>query len=613
MIPHISPARIATLVAMVLLLAAMIRSTQATEDSPLTAEDGRLFEWFDTLGYPAPHVLPYVRVTYQDERKERQFVHGFLLEDSETTFQVLTPALGSRAFRKQGEATREEPLGEWVELDLESEGARLFIGAEEHRFDTDEHGEFGLATRETTELITLARYAAARGLDLLAHDLCEYARNRPPRHPKYTGTVQSQVAEALAYRDLLHAQYALASTGWSRSDQLRAFERVVNRFPETTHAGEARRCVGILRRMIADQAGRSPIDDGAWEKSSLHARLDDLVLLLQEQSGDEFIHPGGCVLDDKDRQGRATPAARLTELAFDAFPHLIACVDDNRFTRATEFWGICSPQKVLTVGECALLIMTATAGPRFYDRLPHRVAWQGRHPSVAEQVRAWWQDFEEKGERAMLIEATFAGDHTSADHARWLLHKYPIDAPTIILGAARETRVDWVRAKLIALLAGDGRAATRRALWAELEHGPHLQSRAAAARALGPKSGREVVDVCIREWLRMTPEEAANWWAGPADLAWMLVESRHPRAIDALGERLSTLGQDGAEEVVSLFEGVAHERSSLVWPDEPYYHAIQSALSAALSVWLRTSPAGAEDPGPAVQRAFRLLEATYGR
>jgi hypothetical protein len=195
-----------------------------------------------------------------------------------------------------------------------------------------------------------------------------------------------------------------------------------------------------------------------------------------------------------DGKGEKSPAQQLVEIGYDAVPQLIAVTEDERFTRSFR----CNPHMYLMrfqlrVGDYALDILRRIAGRSF---LPPRSTATITPKAM---VQAWWQEFQKKGERRMLIEGTEAGDYDSSTQAKYLAAKYPADALAAIREGARRSREECIREWLVevaATLPGEEPVAFLR----EELHGPVPAARVAAARGLVDRGRDEAVTAMIREW-----------------------------------------------------------------------------------------------------------------
>src|SRR5262249_27257204 len=151
------------------------------------------------------------------------------------------------------------------------------------------------------------------------------------------------------------------------------------------------------------------------------------IYQLRDQNGRQTMQPGGCnIFDDpRDKEvlgddhkfhrvGPGSPATLLREIGYDAVPQLIPHFDDATLTRSIEFHrDFYFSHHALSVGQCVKHILYLITGRRLESR------------AAAE---AWWAEFQQKGERQILIEEVEKGGLDSWIAAERLIQKYPEDA-----------------------------------------------------------------------------------------------------------------------------------------------------------------------------------------
>ena len=131
---------------------------------------------------------------------------------------------------------------------------------------------------------------------------------------------------------------------------------------------------------------------------------------------------------------------------------------------------------------------------------------QGR--TTKRRIQEWWNEFQKKGEKQVLIEATAKGDDNSPYQAQRLVEKYPNAALEAIIQGARASERSWTRTTLVNL-AGEikGDAATE-FLDEEMRRAPSLDTRVASASGLIARGqSSKAVATMIREWEKLYEDD----------------------------------------------------------------------------------------------------------
>ena len=120
-----------------------------------------------------------------------------------------------------------------------------------------------------------------------------------------------------------------------------------------------------------------------------------------------------------------TPAHQLVNIGYPAVPQLIAALDNPAFTRSVGYHrNFYFSHTVLTVGDCAAFILNRIAGKAFYtpQSTSSYLSKDGNVAQVRKDAQAWWAEFQQKGEKQTLVDATAAGDPAQA---QLLCQRYP--------------------------------------------------------------------------------------------------------------------------------------------------------------------------------------------
>ncbi len=265
------------------------------------------------------------------------------------------------------------------------------------------------------------------------------------------------------------------------------------------------------------------------------AVIAELIFKLRDQNGHQWSQPGWCDIFNDPRE-EESPAHRLVEIGYPAVPRLIEALSDGTFTRSVGYWrDFTFSHYVLRVGDCAAAILSRISGKDFYvPRSTSGAMWKdGEADSVKLAVLEWWKEIETKGEEESLVAGVAVGDRDSMGQARKLIKHYPDRALGALTAGLSRADDAWVRTDLVGLLAdlpGDAPALLS-FLQIEMEHGPFLSSRVAAARGLLGRGKPEALPALIEEF-RLLPNGGLT--QGTDELLRLLVRSGDPEAIAAL-------------------------------------------------------------------------------
>jgi hypothetical protein len=202
-------------------------------------------------------------------------------------------------------------------------------------------------------------------------------------------------------------------------------------------------------------------------------------------------------------------------------------------------------------------VLERIAGKRFFERTYTNGAMTKDDAAKATKaaVQAWWAEFQKKGERQVLVEATEKGDLLQAQR---LLEKYPDLAFAALSKALGNAKDGHVRSALIALvikIPGDGPTAL---LSTELKAGPHTGTRMASARELIRRGRPEVLGLLIEEWKKSATEnrnEEEEFFERPTEgIISALVATGRPEAIRALA---ADFAKRSLKDRMSVLSGVS--------------------------------------------------------
>ena len=491
------------------------------------------FEWFGTLGFPDVHGCPAVRVATGlwsqsgSHAPENRFVQGFLLrhDDSTGRFRVLTSDLFTRDFETTKPGTPEHQRVH-CEEEVLATVADTFLANLARPRDEDDGGlrrRFGERLSERAELFAWAWGCWRNELDDRAARLYEHAAGMTSRLDqsregvKPPDTLRGKLERDLGYAMIWRATLNFEDLKIPRTQLLESFERVARDYPGSEYAASARDTADRLRVMVEEDAAHTvvPIDDLPPD-----ARIAELIFRLRDQNGHQFSQPGSCDIFD-DFGGMAiskdeakSPAHQLVALGYAAVPQLIAALDGRAFSRSVGFHrDFYFSHHVLTVGDCAQQILQRIAGRSFYTAktTSSYMSRDGETPGVKEEAETWWKEFQQKGEKGVLIDAVVEGDPNAAQQAELLCKHYPDAALEPLIEGARKSTDLRTRERLVTLIGQRPGDAPVTFLEEELRAGPVLGTRIAAARALWQHGlAEEAGTAMIDEWDHPRPPYRAG-------------------------------------------------------------------------------------------------------
>jgi hypothetical protein len=315
----------------------------------------------------------------------------------------------------------------------------------------------------------------------------------------------------------------------------------------------------------------------------------ELIFRLRDQNGRQSGQPGACDIFETGTED--SPAHRLVKIGYDAVPQLISVLEDKRFSRSVGYHrDFYFSHHVLTVGDCALAIIQAIAGRRFYERTTTSgyMSKDGEEGTTRQRVEAWWKEFQKKGEKTVLVEATEEGGDDAPYQADRLVKKYPDVALPAIMKGASQAR-PWTRAYLVGAAGKIPGEAPVPFLLEEVEKGPAMVSRLAAAKRLHARGRPEGIPAMVRERERCRKDRTNDRFEVD-HLIRFLAGAGDPNGVQALGKdlrgvpvtlRLSVIETLGNFDFPDFFisSGAPREKSP---PSKEFLAAVEEVLAASL-------------------------------
>ena len=482
-------------------------SIAAGQDSAANAD----FAWFNQLGFPDVKGSPYVRVATGwwsqsgEDPPRNKFVPAFLLETNGDSFTVFTLDLFQRQFTNTAHGAAPHKRVGFETLDLREAAKSELTRLRQPPGKDDHWRRFGERLTERGEIFTLAWGCWRNGLEPEALDLYEQATKMSPQ--RSSGHLESSFREGLekdlGYAMIWRAIVSFGEPSISRRELLYQLEAIPANYPHSEYCERARQTAAVLKRMIAEDEAHAKAGTIELDTLSTNDQVRELIFRLRDQNGHQFSQPGSCDIFEDWHGKTNTPAHRLLRLSYVAVPQLIAALDSDTLTRSVGFWrDFTFSHNVLTVGDCCEAILQRITGKSFFVPTTtfSYMTKDGKASAVRRTAEAWWVEFQKKGEKQMLMDTVATGGNDAPAQAEILSQKYPDVSTESLVQGARSTTNSWIRSRLIEQIAKLDRATGRDFLKAELEHGPTLQSRVAAAFGLLPSQKQRATEAMIQEW-----------------------------------------------------------------------------------------------------------------
>lgn len=223
----------------------------------------------------------------------------------------------------------------------------------------------------------------------------------------------------------------------------------------------------------------------SFNKLPLHQQITELIFQLRDAipASEGFLlytYPEPFRSDKRYHANR-----ELLRIGYPAIPQLIEAFDDSRFTRSTS-----------TIGKMAEELFTEITAKSFNNNSP------ASRNAVKQMAREWWQQFQQKGERAGLIQMVSQGDFDSAEACDKLAQKYPQEVLPAIKTALSQSRDPQIHESLMERVAKQtGEQAlefAQSAMW----HGISPRTRLIAATYCWTRGDVEALNAVLDLWKR---------------------------------------------------------------------------------------------------------------
>jgi hypothetical protein len=488
------------------------------------------FEWFSKLGFPDVKGCPFIRVaTGQwsqagDGSRQNNYLDAFLIGTNNNTFSIFSLDLLTRAFTNTPPGTAEYQRAGFERADLRQQVRTTLASllASPPREDYFWRFRFDSQVTERARAFILAWACWRQGFEEEAQDLYYEAQKITQRakidHSDFVFRIalEKDFADALMRRALDD----FGNPSITRPELLGKFESILTSYPHSEHCERARGTAIALKRMIAEDKQHAETLPRDFSQLTTEEKVRELIFRLRDQNGHQMTYPGSCDIFE-DWRSTNTPAHQLVRMGYTAVPQLIAALDSDAFSRSvseSDRQGYLN--SVLTVGACAEQILRRITGKSFSSAewFSGRPSKNGRISATRQAAEAWWAGVQKKGEQQMLIDAIVSpGDYDAPAEARLLRQRFPDVAAAALIKGIRAATNASVCAGFIRELATLDQETGTEFLKEELERGPFLESRAAAAFGLRHRAKDLAIDAMIREWQKL-PNEISN-----EDSQWELV------------------------------------------------------------------------------------------
>jgi hypothetical protein len=486
-------------------------------------------KWVEVQAGPAEH---------------KSWHRGWLLVESEDEIRLLTENGWKESFDKRKLAAKKPPSefkwsGAWAVRDGNFAKHCSEFMVEKKKEVKEDPNEIGVyrfqrekreADAAVVDAARLACWASVTGHEELAGQLLtralsklEEIRSRYPGLPP-----DKKLHQFVARHTYPHSEVKLEERLTGREEDPResrrrslewnrALAKIPYRPDHDTIMGEIKQ----MERLVAeDKAWKEPTKE-EFAKLDVKQKAAYWLHHLRDLKVEQMSSPGMCMVltdspwarwesQDLAEKGKPNPAVELKNLGYEAVPLIIAHLDDERPTRCVGFWRSYAPDSyyTLTYGDCCQQIFEGIALHAIYDRTstngyPIR---DGQGKQCKERAEKWWQEFQKKGEKQVLIEATMRGDRDSYWNAERLVKKFPKAAFEPLQVGIQAAKEDWIRSNLLNYMrkVEDDRVVPF--LLKEAE-GPHLYARVNAMEGLLERREAEGVALLVAEWKNLDPEK----------------------------------------------------------------------------------------------------------
>ncbi|CAA6690436.1 MULTISPECIES: hypothetical protein [unclassified Lentimonas] len=522
------------------------------------------FQWFASLDYPDVKDAQFAEIwTGRGSNSERRAIYGFIISESETELTVLRTDLTQGTLAKANTRVAFEPRSF---SEIATETLEALRSPPENTLDWPDD-----TLAKKAQVFFWAYACWRRGeIDLATQLYVEADKQRLGYYLKReTDTLQEvleiQLGKAAMWNAMLRSDgNSLAQIYWSdsrrtplpsRAELLTGFQRVTTQFPRCKYAEQAQASAAILECMIEEDANHPTLTQEQLDQLPLDQRVAELIWQLRDQNGHQMTQPGSCDIFNTRTTGSTglrpsyypqptgtSPAHQLLAIGYPAVPALIEALTDRRFSRSVGYARLSFfNHSILNVGDCAQQILNRIAG----HSIEHPSYVHGDLPTEAQLLarqqvyQAWWNEFQKKGKKQMLIEAIAAGAGIPGPLIRQLKEEAPEEvAGTLLMGIEQTQEDPWGLRLYIDELFALNTPEAFAMLRALIKDDPRRRVRIEAATKLleeeNKAANEAALDALIYEWQQLpesTPRQFENDFSA---LATALIASGDARAMQQL-------------------------------------------------------------------------------
>lgn len=326
------------------------------------------------------------------------------------------------------------------------------------------------AEREVRDIGWHAHWASQLQESELALLLYSAAKQKARDYAKKYPAAQAESLSQFVANDIVSSDrigaISGAHKGAPRPELLKTWRGILESPGHDFHQ-EAAQMVTDYEKLIDQDERWAARTVSAVEDMTIEEQVEYWMYQLRDTDVGQHSDPGTCNVlghwqiseflsrkQSKDRAGNA--ATELKALGIAALPQIIAHLDDTRPTRCRGHWRSFAPESyyLLRYGDCCQQIFEAITAHSIYsaDYTNGYPIKDGQGKVCKQKAQAWWKNFQEKGERQVLIEQTEVGDWDSVISCLRLIDKYPDSAAEAISNGARNAPSDRHRVDLLKLL-----------------------------------------------------------------------------------------------------------------------------------------------------------------
>ena len=491
-----------------------------TQKSPtLDADALKLFAWFDSVGYTQYLTKPFVKV---EPRGMVNFPEqGFLMSDTAESFEILTLNQGVlKYYNKGGNQGGETPHHVPVNL-----AAYMRETIRVRKLPQDDQWDFYSKIWQGP-LASIGWICHHIGLEKEAGDVMAMDEANPrewygdgSKVHRHKRSEYISLATDDVMNELMNEEYQrFEDQNMNRSALRDYFADHAKRFAGTIAAEDFAKTDSMLRTMVEEEKSYKP--DPSTEKG----RIADSIWRLRDDSHGYFRWGG----DGND------PRSILEKFGAKSVPQLIDAIKDRRFSRSLVHPMSGPPMRqssetVVRVGDIALEVL---------EEISHQSFWGGTIAERQTLVRRWFEQFNSKGEKQLLVDKARLGGYEGYSSVRPLAEKYPDVALGPIADGYAKSKEESYRREYIRSLETLSPAKVETFLRSVIVNDKSAEPRIEAIKLLARNRPDDAVNFAKIEWTKVGPHEGFN--SGFSGLVEFTYESQRADLVEIMAKHLRT-------------------------------------------------------------------------